>query len=455
VSSPSGRRSGAIVAGQADPGHPAVGFLASSTATMHCSGTLIAPTRVLTAAHCLRPPALDFVLGTRRYSAKAKRVHPHYDPDRAGHEPFTFDLGIVILAEPVLDVPPAILAAAPPRVGEVVTIVGYGLTQAGAGDPGTKRRAQTTITRVTRQNFWIGAGHKTPPTTCNGDSGGPTFLRRDGVEVLLGVHSATEDAPVSCLGVGFDVRVDVFAAWIVAETARTNLPAGDPCDCDADCAADLRCAPTPYFVCARPCDTAGVTCPGGERCHALAPPEGGSPRLFCLPGSGGDRDVGQACGAPGQCRDGLVCLTVSSHGPLCTASCEGGATCPPKTTCDDAMFRFTRVCLPDASWQAPAPALPPRRVAFGATCQSDAECESGLCRVAPGEPPPGRCTQACGFASACPEDYACAPLDSRHLCMPEGGCALAPGSPGESSSFPMMLVLLWGAFGLRRVPRRR
>ena len=276
ASSPLGRRSGAIVAGQADPGHPAVGFLASSTATMHCSGTLIAPTRVLTAAHCLRPPALDFVLGTRRYSAKAKLVHPHYDPDKAGHEPFTFDLGIVILAEPVLDVRPAILAAASPRVGEVVTIVGYGLTQAGAGDPGTKRRAQTTITRVTSQNFWIGAGHKTPPTTCNGDSGGPTFVRRDGVEVLLGVHSATEDAPVSCLGVGFDVRVDVFAAWIAAETARTNLPAGDPC----------------------------------------------------------------------------------------------------------------------------------------------------------------------------------APLGSRHLCMPEGGCALAPGLPDESSSLPMMLVLLWGLFVLRRVTRR-
>ncbi|MCK5796945.1 MAG: hypothetical protein KAI47_07175, partial [Deltaproteobacteria bacterium] len=136
------------------------------------------------------------------------------------------------------------------------------------------------------------------------------------------------------------------------------------------------------------------------------------------------------------------------------ASCEGGATCPPKTFCDDAMFRFTQVCLPDTTWQAPGPASPPRRAAFGATCQSGAECENGLLRIFPGEPPPGRCTQACVARTNLPAGDPCAPLGSRHLCMPEGGCALAPGLPDESSSLPMMLVLLWGLFVLRRVTRR-
>lgn len=236
----------AIVNGEPAPDDNSVGELRmwymAEQLLSGCSATLIAPRVALTAAHCvvglryvikyvtfspLRDPDVD---RTARVYASSWTADPLYETETdAGKD---HDFAVVRFAADVA-APIARLASrslGADDVGAPVRFVGYGLDDGAVLKGGQRRQTLSTIESLSDLAF-----NSAPPhTVCYGDSGGPAMMDLDGSgESLVGVASRTgvSDAGV-CVGPAIHVRVDVAAAWILAEAARDP----DAPSADAGCA---------------------------------------------------------------------------------------------------------------------------------------------------------------------------------------------------------------------------
>lgn len=220
-----------------DPGIVMVHFATGQ----FCSGTLVAPDRVLTAAHCLKYVAdkvyvgvgvpttpSDQVTSTRTmkpYPVAGQAQHPDYLPyvQRNGFDRCPVpvpDLAVVRLAQPILDVTPVKLAAAMPKQGDVCRSIGFGAHRVGADEYTyqEKRTARESISEI-RANAvktrWVdGVSDK-------GDSGGALVC---GTE-LVGVTSCHDDDP-DARRYEIYARFDVAAAWLGTQ----GVPLGAPTD---------------------------------------------------------------------------------------------------------------------------------------------------------------------------------------------------------------------------------
>ena len=204
----------AVVGGIADPGDPAVvAFLGGGLQT--CSGSLVGPAAVLTAGHCAHalgdvPYTVAFGSDsshpTQSVAVAEQVLHPQYTGEGQG-----YDFALLHLAEPVASVAPLSLATTPltaTDVGTAIRHVGFGVSDPATGEgAGTKRQVTYPITQVDPLVVWSGAAGE---QTCTGDSGGPGFITRGGVEQLAAVVS---DGP-DCYDAGWDGRVDGVAPWI-------------------------------------------------------------------------------------------------------------------------------------------------------------------------------------------------------------------------------------------------
>jgi V8-like Glu-specific endopeptidase len=206
-----------------------------------CTGSIIAPTVVLTAAHCVSPSeagtGAQFVVLTRPNlqaadpgALEVREVHanPLWSADNlaGGH-----DQGVVILSQPT-DLRPLPFnrrALASGDVGKQVRIVGYGATdgatQTGAG---RKRDAVTTLQAVDRNLIAVGT---TAHGTCNGDSGGPIFMDVGGTETII---ATTSFGNQSCTDGGYDARVDTDLGFLARYLPATCAPACSGRSCGGD-----------------------------------------------------------------------------------------------------------------------------------------------------------------------------------------------------------------------------
>jgi secreted trypsin-like serine protease len=206
--------------------HPNVGGLVAPTAYsdgtwIYCSGTLIAPTVFLTAAHCGEDGEAVRVTFDTAYRDGDKvyagtfQADPLYNQSQSDPH----DIAVVVLDKAVRDIAPARLPAAGSLASlpgsQQFTSVGYGAYEV-TNQPGGHQylyddvRMVATGTLNSINPSWLRISMN-PSTgnggTCYGDSGGPNFL---GTTNIVAATTITGDAV--CRSTNVDYRLDTDSA---------------------------------------------------------------------------------------------------------------------------------------------------------------------------------------------------------------------------------------------------
>jgi MYXO-CTERM domain-containing protein len=329
----------AVIKGVAsDPSQDAVVLLVhydrATYAFGECTGTLLAPNLVLTARHCVadtdqsaacdetgkplaegsiykdhRAETMYVFTGTKRPDFNSANVKPAGQGLKIIHDGgknlCNHDIAIVILKEPIAGAPIApIRLEAEPAKGDVLTSVGWGVTDKSMQPAVRQQRANVKILAVgpSREDGVPPNEFEVGESICSGDSGGPALA--DGSGAIIGV--------VSRGGNGSQDQRNPAAQCIDGRNLYTKVaPFKDMIQNAADEAgaelwieggADPRLGKL------------GVDCNDGKECRS---------------GVCGAGKCAQGCSSNDECSDGNVC-----NAGFCQAGTGGGTPKPaaPATT---------------------------------------------------------------------------------------------------------------------------
>lgn len=329
-------RDRAAIAGASSPADGAsdgaVVAIVRKSGAMVCTGTVIAPRVVVTAAHCGVHATsywdYDVAFGSDvraaglRLAVVDARAHPQFDPAT-----FANDIAMLSLADEA-PIAPRVLRRTPiasEEVGGEIRVVGYGRTRADATDEGVRRQGTTTLAQVTEKELKLEGGAAQP---CAYDSGGPAFMTVGGAELLVGVTSRGDSA---CSTYSRETRVDAHLAFIdqyLADCAPATKELGARCLYDGHCRSGscLSALDEPRIrycstACSSDAECAGLRCVAsgsGKRCEKPRP----------TPGAPGAR-----CESDGDCLD-AECRTGSDGARFCARACSPmKPECPNDLAC--------------------------------------------------------------------------------------------------------------------------
>jgi len=372
-----------------------------------CSGSLIAPNVVLSAAHCLPSDYVGFGMSTETVFA-TRRVSQQF----AARE---YDAGIYAGSDIAL-----LLLAFNVRplgdedVGAPVRLVGYG--QSESSGYGTRRYVNLDLQDVS--SLFVTTGNE-GETACYGDSGGPMFMEIDGEEQVIGVASFVISG---CDSTVRYTRVDPYLAVFIDEVVDAWT---GPCRRDGNCDPGLSCPgfPDPDCdpcgldgTCAVGCDDRDLDCPIGLQPGNVCTDREECESLLCIP-------------APDEPRLSYCSLWRDTDLPDALDGCE-----PPITLCvAGAGPDGEDICL----FEDITPG------AQGAPCAEHGECRANRC-----DPDDRICVELCADGlPECADGFECRAVDATHTAcrLPEsGGCSAGRGQGFLGALVLGVLVLLLG-----------
>jgi V8-like Glu-specific endopeptidase len=184
-----------------------------------CSGVLVSPSYLLTAAHCATgaSPAqmrISFGSSADSFGNTTCAAEPEGGTAVAVVRHPVADAMLVELATPVQVPAPVSIAGVVPSPGTQAVAAGYGLTEQNTA--GARLFIRTVVTNAANDLVTVDSG--ADAGACAGDSGGPLFVETGGARWQLA--GVLHEGSASCTGVDVFTAAAALATWIATAAIR-------------------------------------------------------------------------------------------------------------------------------------------------------------------------------------------------------------------------------------------